>query len=361
MTLGEKIKQERKKRSLTQEELAEIMYVTPQAISKWERDIGYPDITQIVPLADAFGVSTDVLLNHEDGKQKIDIEEYCQRDKELCHKGIVEERVYLWREATQKYPRDFQCLCNLAESLWSSIISGSCFDDHREVYAKEAIAICERIVKECTDNSIRSSALQTLVYTYSIGYLECADEKKAVEYAEMADGLYTCREILLENAYFTKEGQKEAKSQKQHNNAQFVDMLTRNIAFNGYDNEKDRIFAYETVLKIWNSLFYDGNFLFYHCRVSDIHRYLSRSYAQERNKEKTIENLKQAYYHSNKYDTMPELEKFTSIFFSALNSGSSMITKNYTQTHTQLLLKSLDDSCYDFIRDDEEFKALLNK
>ena len=61
-TMGQIIKGLRMQKGITQEELAEIMYVTPQAISKWERDVGYPDIVQIVPLADAFGVSTDILL-----------------------------------------------------------------------------------------------------------------------------------------------------------------------------------------------------------------------------------------------------------------------------------------------------------
>ena len=89
--------------------------VTPQAISKWERDVGYPDITQIVPLADAFGVSTDILLNHEEGKQNAEIEKYREKDIELSHKGLVNERLHLWREATQKYQRDFRCLYNLAE------------------------------------------------------------------------------------------------------------------------------------------------------------------------------------------------------------------------------------------------------
>ena len=68
-SIGQKIKELRKKKGITQEQLAELILVTPQAISKWERDVGYPDITQIVPLADAFGVSTDILLNHEEGKQ----------------------------------------------------------------------------------------------------------------------------------------------------------------------------------------------------------------------------------------------------------------------------------------------------
>ena len=45
-------------RGFTQEELAEQIGVTSQAVSKWENNTGLPDISQVVPLANFFGVST---------------------------------------------------------------------------------------------------------------------------------------------------------------------------------------------------------------------------------------------------------------------------------------------------------------
>ena len=48
--------------NMTQEELAELINVTPQAISKWENSIGMPDISQLIPLANVFNVSVDTLL-----------------------------------------------------------------------------------------------------------------------------------------------------------------------------------------------------------------------------------------------------------------------------------------------------------
>lgn len=61
-SMGKIIRRLRKERNLTQEELAEQLNITSQAISKWENETGMPDISQIVPLASAFGVSTDVLF-----------------------------------------------------------------------------------------------------------------------------------------------------------------------------------------------------------------------------------------------------------------------------------------------------------
>ena len=61
-TMGQIIRRLRKERNLTQDELAEQLGVTFQAISKWENDTGMPDISQIIPLATVFNVSTDVLF-----------------------------------------------------------------------------------------------------------------------------------------------------------------------------------------------------------------------------------------------------------------------------------------------------------
>ncbi len=360
-SIGQTIKELRKKKGITQEQLAELILVTPQAISKWERDVGYPDITQIVPLADAFGVSTDILLNHEDGKQNEDIEKYLKKSFEYAHNGLIDERISLWREAIQKYPRSFVCLYNLADSIWSTLHRNKYSKETKEANAKETIAICERIVRECNDNDTKSSALQLLVFTYGNGCLSCADEKKAVEYANMADGLYCCREMLLENAYFTEDGEIEGERIKQQNNLSFADLLTQNIVYRQYDTEEDKIFAHETALKIWNALFYDGNFLFYHCRLAFIHSRLAGCYARKQDRERTIENLKQAYYHANKYDTIPEKTKYTQIFFSLVEGGSAGTSKNYTETNAELFLSALCDSCYDFIREDKEFKELFNK
>lgn len=62
ISLGNNIKYARKKLGLTQEELAEQIGVTPQAVSKWEKGTGMPDISMIVPLAQTLSVSTDTLF-----------------------------------------------------------------------------------------------------------------------------------------------------------------------------------------------------------------------------------------------------------------------------------------------------------
>ncbi|MBQ8397529.1 MAG: helix-turn-helix transcriptional regulator [Clostridia bacterium] len=61
-SIGQTIRKLRKERNLTQEELAEQLNVTAKAVSKWENETGLPDISQVVPLANVFGVPTDILF-----------------------------------------------------------------------------------------------------------------------------------------------------------------------------------------------------------------------------------------------------------------------------------------------------------
>lgn len=66
MTLGRKIQKMRKEKGWTQEELANRVGVSAQAVSKWETDVSSPDISLLRPLAEKFGVSVDELLNMEE-------------------------------------------------------------------------------------------------------------------------------------------------------------------------------------------------------------------------------------------------------------------------------------------------------
>ena len=63
MEFNEKLQELRKSRGLTQEELAEILYVSRTAVSKWESGRGYPSIDSLKEISNCFSVSIDDLLS----------------------------------------------------------------------------------------------------------------------------------------------------------------------------------------------------------------------------------------------------------------------------------------------------------
>ena len=70
MALGQKIKALRTERGMTQERLAEAIYVTRAAISKWETGKGYPGIDSLKLLSEVFGVTIDELISDDDVQAK---------------------------------------------------------------------------------------------------------------------------------------------------------------------------------------------------------------------------------------------------------------------------------------------------
>lgn len=99
MSLGEKIKDYRKKAGLSQEQLAEKLCVSRQAVTKWESDRGTPDVENLKSLSKLFGVSIDSLLDNGSEvsssiiKESIDILQY-QRPGKLrsVYDSVVKEK-----------------------------------------------------------------------------------------------------------------------------------------------------------------------------------------------------------------------------------------------------------------------------
>ena len=83
MELNEKLQQLRKQKGLTQEELAQALYVSRTAISKWESGRGYPSIDSLKAIAKFFGISVDELLS---GEQLLTLAEadHKQKRSNLC-------------------------------------------------------------------------------------------------------------------------------------------------------------------------------------------------------------------------------------------------------------------------------------
>jgi len=63
--LGANIRYFRKNKGFTQEELAGMLGVTPQAVSRWESEAGLPDVSMIVPIAQTLNITTDALLGYQ--------------------------------------------------------------------------------------------------------------------------------------------------------------------------------------------------------------------------------------------------------------------------------------------------------
>lgn len=113
--VGQTIRRLRKERGLTQEELAEQLGVTAQAVSKWENETGMPDISQIVPLAGVFGVSTDVIFGLDTTTAGEDVAKILRDVEADKVRGGAASYIKAYdriSEGLRKYPCDQRLLMN---------------------------------------------------------------------------------------------------------------------------------------------------------------------------------------------------------------------------------------------------------
>lgn len=78
-TIGDKINEFRKLKNMTQDELAEQMGVSPQAVSKWEKDLSIPDLPILIELADFFHITLDDLVREKDTTVTL-VPKECRKD-----------------------------------------------------------------------------------------------------------------------------------------------------------------------------------------------------------------------------------------------------------------------------------------
>lgn len=179
-------KELRKLRELTQEQIAEMLGVTSQAISKWECGTSYPDIEMLPVIANFFRVSTDYLLGVDITRQENDIFETVERAKVLCDRQRYTDAVPLLRNALIQYPSSCEIMYWLAWSLRGTV------KEHPE-HEEEAIRIYRRILSISKDSQLLCKVTRDLAYCYyTLGNLQTA---KA--YIDMLPSFEVCREYNL--------------------------------------------------------------------------------------------------------------------------------------------------------------------
>ena len=92
MTLGEKLSRLRKEYNYTQEQLADVLGVSRQSISKWESDIAYPETDKLIELGKLFECSMDYLLKEEiTEKTGVPTSVFTEKVEEISKKVITDK------------------------------------------------------------------------------------------------------------------------------------------------------------------------------------------------------------------------------------------------------------------------------
>ncbi|NLD18896.1 MAG: helix-turn-helix domain-containing protein [Clostridiales bacterium] len=95
ITFGKYILEKRKSMSLSQKELADKLYITESAVSKWERGLSYPDITLVTPICETLQVSEHELITASDDHYQRELENDARSFRSLIKKySIITYLIY---------------------------------------------------------------------------------------------------------------------------------------------------------------------------------------------------------------------------------------------------------------------------
>ncbi len=346
ITLNEQLKKLRKKKGNTQEELANHLGITVQAVSKWERGEGYPDITLLPAVSAYYNVSIDELLGVGQAEREKKIEAYREKDGVLFREGKSAERVALLREALNEFPNEMRLVYDLMYALRAENMTEN---------ADEIIELGERILDESTDNDLRGGAIQCLSFTYHVK----GDNKSAKKYAQMADTMWVSHEMLLVNLLEGDEAVEHCQGVLQG----FLDLMysvTSVMTWQGGFGPEDAIKSRRFMLDCFKLLYPDENYGFYHCRVSDLYHRLGNNHMWLGQEEEMFESFEKAAEHAVRYDTKGN-GKYTAFMVNRLTYSADEAVKDYTENDSALLLRDFKGEMYAAYHDHPRMKAIMEK
>lgn len=189
LQIGETIKKLRRRRDLTQEEVAAHLGISFQSVSKWERGEGYPDITMLPALANYFAVTVDELLGMDELAKAAQYDIINSLWAENHEMGRHRENAALMRQSLKTYPNDALLLVQLATSLEE--MDGT--EAEKAKNLRESIAIQEQILRYGQDSEIRGATMFNICFSY----WKNGDRDKALEQAKKLPNLYKARENAL--------------------------------------------------------------------------------------------------------------------------------------------------------------------
>lgn len=169
LLIGNTIKYLRRERGITQEELAEILGVSCQSVSRWENNTCYPDIELLPTIANFFGITVDNLLGVDDAAEAENVEKYLSDFQNAISCGDIEECIRIARAGVAEYPNNYRLLNKLMYALFVSGDSDGNIPEWQEnmkKYDAEITMIGERIMKYCPNQNIRLEATARLAFNH---------------------------------------------------------------------------------------------------------------------------------------------------------------------------------------------------
>ena len=355
--IGAIIKKLRAENHITQETLATAIGVTPQAISRWEAEGGYPDLELLPALADFFKVSTDELLGYKLSEREQELADIKKEIERLDEVGSIEECLAFARNAFARYPNDSEIRLNLGICLHNT------WDEtHDEGLLDEIESLYQSVVNECDDEDTRDNAIGSLIILYK----DTHQSEKAKALLGRLTPLKYCREETM--AMGIGDGNTEFYIQDLINKmTDALGLALGDLAYNDdLPNDPSTWDKKIEMLRISNQLYhmiYGDDLLYHHSRLADNYWVISTYQMSLERTEDALDSLERMCEHAVAHDLSYQNDRgkhFTSFlvdtqYYPEKSKDFHELTEH---TYGHYSLARLQNSRYDPIRNDPRFAAV---
>lgn len=363
MSFGNIIKKLRQDNNLTQEQLAEVLSISPQAVSRWETNAALPDISLLPAIANYFDVTTDYLLEVDVSNKKKEVDGIIDAARSYTSRGLWSKSIEILRDALRKHPSAHALSSELAYALYGLPSEvDNIPDDERQAQFREIVALEEDVLTNSKDTALRYDATQLLCYAYK----ELDMAEKAESLAQTMPHTHQCYENLLVSiSDKTKRYRRMQQAFLLH-----LQQTLLGITCNGAPLDdgtrpytlEETITLNKKAIDILNIVFEDGDYGTLHSLY--LTQYLLNIacfYARLNNRDEAIRYLALAKEQAIRNDQeVPN----------AIHTHTSLIVRGYkyenvfygnNENNSLHQLNEMQEGIYDFIRDDAEFKSIMEE
>lgn len=341
MSIGSNIKKLRREREMTQEQLAQCLGITANAVSQWECDRTTPDIAQLPILARVLQVSTDRLLGIDFGRDEQEIRRILEESFACNRTGQFEKAVEIARAGLKQYPRSYQLMARLAEGLLA--MRGS---------EQEMERLCDKILKECTESGPRDQAYRLKILLY--GKRGKYDE--IMEMAEELPHIWVSQEEI--RMRWSTDTDEERHAELVRYAKMYVGSLTTclvKIASLPRYTPREKIGIHEQIIEMIKVIYPQGDYLSQAAILASAHYNIASLYVQLGEHGQALAALDEMCRYSVYCDNHDG--KHTSMAYRGCNTGSMHTEeRSYCREFAALLGK---DSAFDALRESPGYADVM--
>lgn len=355
LKIGEKIKQLRKEKNLTQEEFSEVLGVSCQSVSRWENAGCYPDVELIPTIASFFGISTDKLMGIDEETEKTAVKKYINDFQEAISVGDIDKCIQIARTGVAEYPNNYELLNKLMYALFiAGDDTGNIpnWKENQQKYESEIIALGERISKYCENTDIRLEA------TSRLAFLHCEMGRKSIgrKIYETLPTMYQCRESAIWWGLEKDEKLPHLRDYIEKSYALLMEGLSLLIH---YIPTTDAIKVLDKIYEI-NKIMYDGNPPLADNGNTYDHFQHAKFCMKLNRPDEAIKHLKIAAESAIAFDDRPDEEIISTVIFGEKTERKTDFDTADSRPYKEILRDSwLEAEEFNKIRETNEFEELI--